>query len=262
MAQEQTGMPTTPVGNGKHPITWVEIRAVDLARAAAFYRAAFGWELTPFGDSYMVHWADGILGMGFSSGWSEELGTALFYVSVPDIDAVVNQAVEEGATVIEPKQPIGPDMPNSAVVRNAQGVHVGLFDGAKSPQPYIPAPWNAPQPVQPNTICSVEIHGGLDLATAQRFYGGLFGWGLAEPAGQYMMYDPGAGVGGVFQSHTPQAPVMIYIYVDDVAATLARIEAAGGSRLGEPMAMPGMGVFGYFKDANGVALGLIGPADA
>ena len=260
MADSAGGMPTTPVGSGQHPITWVEIRAVDLARAAAFYRATFGWELQPFGDTYMAHYIEGQLGMGFSSGWREELGTALFYVSVPDIDEIVSQAAGQGAVVFEPKQPIGPEMPNTAIIRNADGVFVGLVDGPAAPQPRVPAPWAAPEPVAPNTVCSVEIHGGLDLASAQRFYGGLFGWGLAAPAGQYMMYDPGAGMGGVFQSHTPQSPVMIYVYVTDVAATLAKIEEAGGSRLGDPMAMPGMGMFGYFKDSNGVVLGLIGPA--
>ena len=260
MTDTQGGMPTTPVGSGQHPISWVEIRATDLQQAADFYRAVFGWELQPFGDTYLVNWAEGILGMGFSSGWRDEIGSAVFYISVPDIDAVIAEAKGQGAEVLEPKQPIGPDMPNTAIIRNKSGVCVGLVDGPAAPQPRVPAPWAAPQPVAPNTVCSVEIHGGTDLATAQDFYGGLFGWGLAAPMGQYMMYDPGAGVGGVFQSHTPATPVMIYVYVTDLAATLERIEAAGGSRLGEPVAMPGMGMFGYFRDSNGIALGLIGPA--
>ncbi len=260
MSDTQGGAPQAPRGSGVHPISWVEIRARNLPAAAEFYGAVFGWELQAFGDTYMMYYRDGILGMGFSAGWKDILPDSLIYISVPDIDDAVAKVEQRGGELIEPKQPIGPDMPNSAIIRNAEGVHVGLFDGPKSPQPYVPAPWSAPEPVAANSICSVEIHGGTDLAAAEKFYGGLFGWGTVAMGPQYMMYDPGAGVGGVFQAHTPQAPVMIYIYVDDVLATLEKIKASGGKQIGEAAAMPGMGMFGYFSDPNGVVLGLIGPA--
>ncbi|MCB1221262.1 MAG: VOC family protein [Planctomycetales bacterium] len=260
MSDATGGAPQAPRGSGEHPICWVEIRSTDLQKAHDFYGTVFGWELSDFGDTFKVHYAPGHLGMGFSKGWRDELPNSLFYIAVPDIDDVVAKVVARGGELVEPKQPIGPDMPNSAIVRNAQGVHLGLFDGAKSPQPYVPAPWTAPEPVEPNTVCSVEIHGGTDLSEAENFYGGLFGWGTASMGPQYMMYDPGAGVGGVFQGHTPQAPVMIYIYVTDVMAALEKIVASGGKQIGEAAAMPGMGMFGYFSDPNGVVLGLIGPA--
>jgi predicted enzyme related to lactoylglutathione lyase len=76
---------------------------------------------------------------------------------------------------------------------------------------------------------------------------------------QYIAFDPGTGVGGVFQSHTPALPAVAYVYAADVAAKLAEIEAAGGRRLGEPMRMPGAGCFGYFQDPSGTSMGLIGP---
>ena len=76
---------------------------------------------------------------------------------------------------------------------------------------------------------------------------------------QYLAFDPGAGIGGVFQSHTPSLPAVAYIYVTDVAAKLAEIDAAGGKRMCEPMAMPGLGCFGYFTDPSGTSMGLIGP---
>jgi len=74
-----------------------------------------------------------------------------------------------------------------------------------------------------------------------------------------MAFDPGAGIGGVFQSHTPATPAVAYIYAADVGAKLTEIDAAGGKRMGEPMRIPGMGCFGYFKDPSGTAMGLIGP---
>ena len=76
---------------------------------------------------------------------------------------------------------------------------------------------------------------------------------------QYVMFDPGAGIGGVFQSHTPGTRGIPFIYSVDVRATIAAIEAAGGVSMSEPMAAPGMATFGYFRDPSGTPMGLIGP---
>src|SRR5262249_26936144 len=74
---------------------------------------------------------------------------------------------------------------------------------------------------------------------------------------QYVAFDPGAGPGGLLQSHTPSMPALAYLYTADVQAKLAEIEVAGGKRMGEPMRMPGAGCFGYFKDPSGTSMGLI-----
>jgi predicted enzyme related to lactoylglutathione lyase len=107
-------------------------------------------------------------------------------------------------------------------------------------------------------LSSIELYGG-DFAAVKSLFGDILGWGLLNAMPQYMMFDPGGGIGGVFQSHTAVAKSMPYIYVEDVQAKIAEIEAAGGKRVGEPMAMPGMGTFGYFTDPNGIGMGLIGP---
>jgi predicted enzyme related to lactoylglutathione lyase len=62
----------------------------------------------------------------------------------------------------------------------------------------------------------------------------------------------------VIQSHTPATRGVAYIYATDVAATLTAIDAAGGKRMGDAMAMPGMATFGYFTDPSGTVVGLIG----
>jgi predicted enzyme related to lactoylglutathione lyase len=76
---------------------------------------------------------------------------------------------------------------------------------------------------------------------------------------QYVAFDPGAGPGGILQSHTPSMPALAYIYTADVQAKLAEIEVAGGKRMGEPMRMPGAGCIGYFVDPSETRMGLIGP---
>jgi predicted enzyme related to lactoylglutathione lyase len=107
-------------------------------------------------------------------------------------------------------------------------------------------------------ICSLEMYAADGAATA-RFFGDLFGWGTLPTMPRYIAFDPGACVGGVFQSHTPVLPALAYIYATDVPAKLAEIDAGGGRRTGEPMRMPGAGCFGYFTDPSGTSMGLIGP---
>ena len=97
-----------------------------------------------------------------------------------------------------------------------------------------------------------------NLAASTVFYSKLFGWQTLATMPQYMAFDPGAGVAGIFQSHTPAMPAVAYIYAADVGSKLAEIEAAGGQRMGEPMRIPGTGCFGYFKDPSGTSMGLIG----
>jgi len=107
-------------------------------------------------------------------------------------------------------------------------------------------------------MCSTEMY-AADGAAAATFFRDLFGWGAIETMSQYTAFDPGAGIGGVFQSHTPTTPAMAYIYAADVESKLAEIEAAGGKKMGAAMSMPGLGCFGYFSDPSGTAMGLIGP---
>src|SRR5207248_1860493 len=98
-----------------------------------------------------------------------------------------------------------------------------------------------------------------DGAAAARFFGELFGWGTLATMPQYLAFDTGSGVGGIFQSHTPSMPALAYLYTTDVAAKLTEIEQSGGKRMGEPMRMPGVGCFGYFQDPSQTSMGLIGP---
>ena len=93
------------------------------------------------------------------------------------------------------------------------------------------------------------------VRAAGAFFGAQFGWGAAATMPHYVGFDPGVGIGGVFQSHTPVSPAVAYVYVADVSATLTAIDAAGGKRMGEPMTMPGMACFGYFSDPSGTMMG-------
>lgn len=103
-----------------------------------------------------------------------------------------------------------------------------------------------------------------DLAGAQRFYGEAFGW-------TFNAYGPGyAGivvgsreVGGLAVAETPTSPSasastsssssvapLIILYSNDLEATLAAVEAAGGTITTAPYGFPGGRRF-HFADPSG-----------
>jgi predicted enzyme related to lactoylglutathione lyase len=124
--------------------------------------------------------------------------------------------------------------------------------------PRLVAPFGSNPKPPAGTICALEMYIS-DGPAAAHFFGELFGWGTRETMPQYLAFDPGAGVGGTFQSHTPTMPAVAYIYVADVGAKIVEIEATGGKRICDPMPVPGMATFGYFQDPSGTSMGLIGP---
>jgi len=112
-----------------------------------------------------------------------------------------------------------------------------------------------------------------DLERAKSFYGKVFDWQIdtmpMEGGGEYTGLtttpvdeqtmtptEPGAINGGMMQRDATTPSPVITIDVEDIAAALAEIEAAGGSTVTPRTAIPGMGAFGYFKDSEGNVMGL------
>ena len=180
------------------------------------------------------------------------------YIGVRDVDAMLSRVVAAGGTIERAAWKL-PGIGKLARFKDPSGTIYGLTDALPpGGLPHVPMPLS-PNPKPPaGVICSIEMY-AADRTAAARFFGQLFGWGTLETMPQYMAFDPGAGVGGVFQSHTSTLPAVAYISTMDVEAKLAEIEAAGGQRLGEAMRMPGVACFGYFQDPSGTSMGLIGP---
>jgi predicted enzyme related to lactoylglutathione lyase len=146
-----------------------------------------------------------------------------------------------------------------ALFKYPAGTIYGLMDSAVARRtPAMPMPVGANPRPPAGTICHLEMY-AADGDAAARFFADLFGWGTLGTMPHYVAFNPGAGPGGVFQSHTPTMAAVAYIYTADVQAKLVEIETAGGKPMGEPMRMPGAGCFGYFKDPSGTSMGLIGP---
>ncbi|MBK7368223.1 MAG: VOC family protein [Candidatus Eisenbacteria bacterium] len=249
--------PQVPAGSGKHPITLVVIAANQLDASIAFYSKVFGWTL----HKVSAELAGGMPAHGpafaLRTGVPEGSPSAVAYVLVPDVKSAMKRAIETGAT--EERAPWSIPLVGMLARFTTPGGTVWGVTTAQPPAGTKPVPMpfgDAPKPPA-GTICSVEMY-APDGEAAGKWFAEHFGWGWAPSMPQFVAFDPGAGIGGVFQSHTPQAPVMIYVYATDVVAKVAEIEAAGGKRIGEPMPVPGMGCFGYFQDPSGTVMGLIG----
>ena len=116
-------MPT--LGNGK--ICYLQIPAVEVAAASAFYAAVFGWGLRQRDDGTTA----------FDDGVGEVSGTwvtdrppstqpgLLLYVMVDDIEATLRAVEAHGGRVV---QPVGGDAPEiTARIADPTGNVIGVF---------------------------------------------------------------------------------------------------------------------------------------
>lgn len=107
------------------------------------------------------------------------------------------------------------------------------------------------------------------------FYEKVFGWEtkmLGEDMGNYVLATttetdekgpkrPGAINGGFFP-RKPDWPAQypsVVIAVDDIEKAIQHVSAAGGTVLGEPMEIPGVGHYVAFTDPEGNRLSMLQP---
>jgi len=108
-----------------------------------------------------------------------------------------------------------------------------------------------------------------DADRAGKFYTDLFGWQLMPmPDMGYTMVmtgptsqesgptEPGFINGGMFSRSDPGRGTNVVIDVDDIEATLAAVEQAGGKTQMAKQAVGDMGFTAYFTDTEGNIVGL------
>ncbi len=107
-----------------------------------------------------------------------------------------------------------------------------------------------------------------------KFYSGVFGWQtqmFGEEMGNYVTVsttdtgadgrpkNPGAINGGFFPKTKENPTMSIVIGVDDINAHAKKVAAAGGKVMGEPVDLPGIGLYVSFVDTEGNRLSLLQP---
>jgi len=112
------------------------------------------------------------------------------------------------------------------------------------------APWPA------GTPCWMDVT-AADMAQATAFYRGLFGWDVRDgtlETGNYAMCEIGGRpVAGIAQVTAEEMPACwtTYLATDDADATAAKIEAAGGSLLMDPVDLMDVGRMTIAVDPGG-----------
>jgi uncharacterized protein len=94
---------------------------------------------------------------------------------------------------------------------------------------------------------------GPDIGQLASFYSNVFGWGIgtdgrftisvASPLLATLRQDP--------------ADTMLYLGVDDVTASLAKIQGNGGAIIAPRFEVPGVVILGLFTDPAGNRMGLV-----
>ena len=108
-------------------------------------------------------------------------------------------------------------------------------------------------------ICYLEIP-AADVETSKDFYTKVFGWKTRTRGNGSIAFDDGVGeVSGTWvtgrQASTAAPGLLIYIMVDDAAATIKTIEANGGEIV-QPIGMDAPEITARFRDPAGNILGL------
>jgi predicted enzyme related to lactoylglutathione lyase len=223
-----------------------------------FYSTLFGWPMHTISPEVTGAVAQAGPTVSLRSGMPDGFPGVVPFIGVADVEAALERVVAAGGQVERSPWTV-PMVGKLARFKDPAGTIYGLTSGLPPVDiPRLPAPFGTNPKPPVGTICALEMY-VADAAASTRFFGDLFGWGTRETMPKYLGFDPGAGIGGTFQLHTPSLPAVAYIYVADVGAKLDEVEAAGGHRLGEPMHVPGAATFGYFKDVSGTIMGLIGP---
>jgi uncharacterized protein len=114
-----------------------------------------------------------------------------------------------------------------------------------------------------------------DQARMSGFYAQAFGWQtqpLGEEMGNYVVATtaetsggrpttPGTINGGFFP-RKPDGPAQhpsVVIAVDDIGTSMALVEQFGGTVLGSPMEIPGVGTYVSFTDTEGNRVSMLQP---
>lgn len=111
------------------PIVYVELGAMNVPRAAAFYSSVFGWEFTdPNSDGYST-FSTGPSGIGGGIYRIHKVaagGGVVIYLLVDDIDEYTKRITLAGGTVVVPKSSI-PNTGWYGHFRDVDGNLMGLF---------------------------------------------------------------------------------------------------------------------------------------
>lgn len=101
----------------------------------------------------------------------------------------------------------------------------------------------------------------VDLAATQRFYERAFGWSFQDYGLAYLAFEDGQLSGGFYleANVAPARRPLVVLWADDLAASQAAVEAAGGQISTPAYGFPGGRRF-HFTDPSGNELAVCAEA--
>jgi predicted enzyme related to lactoylglutathione lyase len=100
----------------------------------------------------------------------------------------------------------------------------------------------------------VELPGG-NLEQTKAFYAAAFGWSFTDYGPDYAAIGDAGLDGGLARATPPGTPPLVILKSDDLASTLAAVQAAGAEIVEPIFAFPGGRRF-HFRDPAGNVLGV------
>jgi predicted enzyme related to lactoylglutathione lyase len=230
--------------------------STDAEKAKKFYVAVMGWDYEDLdmgnGMSYTMLKSEGenvaglgpmppdMVSQGIPSLWNS-------YVSVDNVDAMVNKATSLGGTVIMEAMDVF-DSGRMVMLQDPSGATLGLWQA----QNHIGAGLvNTPGAMTWNELAT------RDTAAAQKFLEGLFGWEFVkdEASGYMSIKNKGRYNGGIMELSEEWGDVppnwAVYFSVADIDDTVAKVKANGGSTMTDIMEAANVGRFAVIADPTG-----------
>lgn len=244
-----------------HPC-WIELVTPDRDKAVAFYGALFGWtagepseefggySMFMRGDKPVAGLMPEVPGMTGPGTWSVSLAT-------PDAEKTAAMAVEHGGAVAVPPMQIA-DLGTMVVVTDASGMGHGGWQADTFP--------GIDTDDQPGEPIWFEAYSG-DFGTTRDFLRDVFGWEVhvQGDTDEFRYATNGAmesATAGLMDATAfgPDFPSTwtFYVKVDDMDATVAKVQELGGAVTQGPDDTP-YGVLTEVADPNGQAFKVMVP---
>jgi uncharacterized protein len=218
---------------------WTDLATTDQDDAKRFYSGLFGWEAEdiPVGDgvtySMMTRGGKRVAAIAPQPPQQRDAGVPPVwnsYVSVASADAAADRARELEAIVHAPPFDVM-DVGRMAVIQDPQGAFFMVWEPRAS--------FGAELVNEPGTFVWNEL-ASPDLDASQAFYGGLFGWEMAQfepnPSPYLVISNEGSSNGGIRPPNQGEPPHwLVYFGTEDIDAAFAKVEELGGQRLAGPI---------------------------
>ncbi len=240
---------------------WADLGAPDIAKAREFYSDVFSWTVQPGGPEtggYSVAELNGrgVAGIGPKMSPPEAPIMWMTYLATSDADATAAKIKGAGGQlVMEPMDVM--DVGRMAVAVDPAGAVFGVWQARAFPGAQIVN--------EPGAMCWNEQL-SRDFEGSKAFYAAVFGYEYGDMSGDGFSYATfkvdGKDVGGIGDLHagvpagTP-AGWRLYFSAADTDASVARVQANGGSVTREPIDHP-YGRMATVADDQGALFSLLG----